>query len=125
MKLFNLPFATLLVILVSMSSCKKNQPSYKIEGTYTGNFQGIYNGNDTIVNEGYLVFIEALDKSTATVEATMVSKFEVLVTPNGLNIELVSPTDGLTEFLYQGETEKLTFSYQNGDNVANYVGYKQ
>ncbi|MBI3133296.1 MAG: hypothetical protein HYZ14_01340 [Bacteroidetes bacterium] len=119
----------LLVILLitaafTISSCKKSQPSYKMEGTFLGHFQGNYQGNDTIVNENYSVVVEAIDKSTATVSGTLFSTFNVLVAKNGINVELVSPTDGLTEFLYEGDTETLTFSYTSGGNTANYVGTK-
>ncbi len=125
MKLRNLTSATAIILLLALTSCKKNKPSYTIEGAYYGNFHGIYDGNDTIINDGYLVQIEALDKSTALVKGTLFSPFEVLVTPNGLNIEPVSPTDGLSQFLYEGETKKLTFTYAKEDNTATYVGIKQ
>jgi hypothetical protein len=125
MKLRNLTSTTALILLLALTSCKKNKPSYTIEGPYYGNFHGVFDGNDTIVNDGYLVQIDALDKSTALVKGTLFTPFEVLVTPNGLNIEPVSPTDGLTQFLFEGETEKLTFTYVNGDNTATYVGIKQ
>ena len=108
-----------------LQSCKKNQPSYKIEGNYTGHFQGNYQGNDTIVNTGFAVKIEAQDKNTAHVIGNLFKTFEVLVTPNGLNIELVSPTDGLNQFLYEGETGRLTFNYEEGGNTAVYDGYKK
>lgn len=106
-------------------SCKKNQPAYKIAGDYTGNFEGSYQGADTIINTGFGVNITAKDKNRATVSGKLFSTFDVLVTPNGINIELVSPTDGLTEFLYQGDSEKLTFIYENGGNIAKYIGTKQ
>jgi hypothetical protein len=125
MKLRNLTSATALILLLALTSCKKNKPSYTIEGAYSGNFHGVYDGNDTIVNDGYLVQIEALDKSTAKVKGTLFTPFDVLVTPNGLNIELVSPTDGLSQFLYEGETKKLTFTYTKDDNTAIYVGTQQ
>lgn len=125
MKLIHLSAITLILTSLTFTSCKKNQPSYLLEGNFYGNFQGVYEGNDTIVNTGYLVMVEALDKSTALVKGTLFSQFEVLVAKNGLNVEIVSPTDGLTEFLYQGETEKLTFKYENGGNTANYIGTKQ
>lgn len=124
MKLFSLSSFTVVVLLVALTSCKKNKPSYEIEGNYSGNFQGVYQGNDTIVNSGYLVQVEALDKNTVVVKATLMDQFEVLVTPNGLNIEPVSPTDGLSQFLYEGETQTLTFTYEHEDNTATYVGTK-
>lgn len=114
----------ILVFALTIAACKKNKPSYTIEGDYKGNIQGIYQGNDTIVNSNYLVQIEALDKSTATVKGTLFTPFNVLVTPNGINIELVSPTDGLNQFLYEGDTKKLTFNYVNGDDFVTYVGTK-
>lgn len=113
------------VISFGFYSCEKNQPAYKLEGNYYGNFQGVYMGNDTIVNSGYNVLIQALDKNSATVNGTLFSTFEVLVTPNGLNIELVADVDGLSNFLYQGETKKLTFTYAKDDNTATFIGYKQ
>jgi hypothetical protein len=125
MKLSNLTSAAAIILLLTLSSCKKNKPSYTIEGNYYGNFQGVFDGNDTIVNSGYLVQSEVLDKSTARIKGTLFTPFDVLVTPNGLNIEPVSPTDGLTQFLYEGETKKLTFTYTNGDNTATYIGTKQ
>lgn len=125
MKLLNLTSTTAVILLLTLASCKKNKPSYTIEGTYYGNFQGVVDGNDTIVNSGYLVQSEVLDKSTARIKGTLFSPFDVLVTPNGLNIEPVSPTEGLTQFLYEGETKKLTFTYANGDNTATYIGTKQ
>jgi hypothetical protein len=125
MKLLNLTSATAIIILLALTSCKKNKPSYTIEGTYYGNFQGVFDGNDTIVNSGYLVQAEPLDKSTTLIKGTLFTPFEVLVTPNGLNIEPVSPTTGLSQFLYEGETKKLTFTYTNGDNSATYIGTKQ
>lgn len=120
-------FGILLFAGVSLVaiSCKKNQPAYKIEGDYSGNFEGNWQGNDTIINTGFGVTVIAQDKNKAKVSGKFFSEFEVLVTPNGINIELVSPTEGLTEFLYQGDTEKLTFKYENGGNVANYIGTKQ
>jgi hypothetical protein len=108
----------------AVTSCKKNKPTYKLEGSYSGNFQGIYEGEDTIINSGYLVQVEALDKSTARVKGTLFSPFDVLVTFNGLNIELVSPTDGLNQFLFEGDENRLTFTYENGGNIATYNGTK-
>lgn len=123
MKIANL--IILLVAGLSFFSCKKNQPSYKIEGDYRGNIQGTYQGNDTIVNTNFLVQIKALDKSTCTVAGNLFSTFTVLVTPNGLNVELVSPTEGLNQFLYEGETKKLTFQYTKNDDIVTYVGTQQ
>lgn len=108
----------------SLQSCKKNQPAYKIDGTYSGHFQGNFQGNDTIVNTGFSVRIDALDKNTVKVTGNLFNQFQALVTPNGLNIELVSPTDGLNQFLYEGETKRLTFNYEEGGNTAFYDGYK-
>jgi hypothetical protein len=107
------------------TSCKKNRPSEKIDGTYTGHFEGMYEGNDTIVNEGYKVTVSATDKNNANITSSMFSTFEVLVTNNGLNVELVSPTDGLSQFLYEGETKTLSFTYTtDAQNTATYVGTK-
>src|SRR5687768_3662049 len=118
--------ATLIItVTLSFSSCKKSQPSYKMEGTYSGHFEGIYLGNDTIVNENFQVLVEAIDKSTCTISGNLFSKFNVLVAKNGINVELVSPTDGLTQFLYKGEDEELSFTYSNDGNTAVYVGTKK
>lgn len=124
MKKITVLFTAILLAAFSFTSCKKSQPSYKMEGNYSGHFQGIFNGNDTIVNEGYLVMVTAIDKSTVTVSGTLFSSFDALVTKNGINVELVSPTDGLNEFLYEGETKTLSFSYSKDGNIANYTGTK-
>jgi hypothetical protein len=124
MKKVSVLFTTVLFAGIFFTSCKKTQPSYKIEGNYSGHFQGIYNGNDTIVNEGYIVTVTAVDKSTVTIAGTLFSSFDALVTKNGINVELVSPTDGLNEFLYEGETKTLSFSYVLDGNIANYTGTK-
>jgi len=114
-----------IILAFAAISCKKNQPSTKIEGTYTGNFQGVVDGNDTIVNTGYKVTVTRLDKNKATVTASLFDQFEVLVTPNGLNVELVSPTDGLSDdFLYEGETKTLSFMYAKEGDTAVYLGKK-
>lgn len=105
-------------------SCKKNRASEKIAGTYTGHYEGTYQGNDTIVNEGYKVTVTATDKNKANVTASLVGTFEVLVTKNGLNVELVSPTDGLSQFLFEGDTKTLSFTYTNGVDSGTYVGTK-
>jgi len=117
------------VILLSVSllavSCKKNRPSEILAGTYTGHFQGLYEGNDTIVNEGYKVTVTATDKNKANITSSMFNTFEVLVTKNGLNVELVSPTDGLSNFLYEGDTKTLSFTYTTDvENTATYIGNK-
>ena len=122
-------FSFFCVILLSAGmfvvSCKKNRPSEKIAGSYTGHFEGIYEGEDTIVNVGYPVTVTATDKNKATVSGSLFSTFEVLVTKNGLNVELVSPTDGLSQFLYEGETQTLSFTYTTDvENVATYIGNK-
>jgi hypothetical protein len=121
--------AFVCIILISSAlafvSCKKNRPSEKIAGTYTGHFEGIYNGNDTVVNTGYKVTVTASDKNKANVTCSFFSMFEVLVTKNGLNVELVSPTEGLSQFLYEGETKTLSFTYSTDvDNTATYIGNK-
>ena len=81
-------------------------------------------GNDTIVNENFAVTVTATDKSSANISGSLFSEFEVLVAKNGINVELVSPTDGLMEFLYAGETEELSFKYENDGDTAIYVGTK-
>lgn len=119
---------SLVVISIALAfaavSCKKNQPSTKIEGSYNGHFEGVVDGNDTVVNTGYLVDVKRTDKNKALVTGSLFDQFEVLVTPNGLNVELVSPTDGLDEFLYEGETKTLSFIYVKEGDTANYVGTK-
>ncbi|MBK9193000.1 MAG: hypothetical protein IPM77_16710 [Crocinitomicaceae bacterium] len=124
MKKVTVLLTAVLVAGFSFTSCKKSQPSHKMEGNYSGHFQGVFNGNDTIVNEGYLVTVTAIDKSTVTIAGTLFSSFDALVTKNGINVELVSPTDGLNEFLYEGETKTLSFSYSLDGNIANYTGTK-
>ena len=111
-------------IVITIASCKKNQPSSKIEGTYNGHFEGIIDGDDTIVNTGYIVTVTRTDKNKANVTGSLFDQFEVLVTPNGLNVELVSPTDGLDQFLYEGETTTLSFIYIKEGDTANYIGTK-
>jgi len=116
----------LIIFAVTLTAvaCKKNQPSTKIEGTYTGHFQGTVDLNDTIINTGYKVIVTRTDKNKATVTGSLFNQFEVLVTPNGLNVELVSPTEGLSQFLYEGETKTLTFTYTHEGDVAIYNGTK-
>ncbi|MBK7129441.1 MAG: hypothetical protein IPM74_06990 [Crocinitomicaceae bacterium] len=108
-----------------MISCKKNQPSTLMEGNFSGNFQGLVDGNDTIINSGYVVSVTRLDKSTVEVMGSLFSTFTPVVANNGLNVELVGSYDGLYEFLYQGETEKLTFTYAHDGDSAAYIGYRQ
>jgi len=114
-----------IILAFAVISCKKNQPTSKIEGTYTGHFEGVVDGNDTIVNTGYKVTVTRIDKNIATVTASLFDQFEVLVTPNGINVELVSPTDGLSDdFLYEGETKTLSFMYVKDGDTAIYNGTK-
>lgn len=124
MKKIALLLSAFSLLLLTATSCKKSQPSYKMEGMYSGHFEGNYLGNDTIVNEGFLVSVEAIDKSTCTITGNLFATFTALVTKNGINVELVSPTDGLTQFLYAGEKEELSFTYANGGNTAEFIGTK-
>jgi hypothetical protein len=117
--------ALLFAASLTVTSCKKNRPSERIAGTYTGHFEGIYEGNDTIVNTGYPVTVTAQDKNNVKITASMINTFDVLVTNNGLNVEWVSPTEGLSDFLYEGETKTLSFTYTvDAQNTATYVGTK-
>lgn len=125
MKKIKILFGTLIAGSLLMISCKKNQPSTLIEGNFSGNFHGLVDGNDTIINSGYVVAVKRLDKSTVEVVGSLFSTFTPIVANNGLNVELVGTYDGLYEFLYQGETEKLTFAYAHDGDSAVYVGYKQ
>lgn len=116
--------ALLVCLVFTISSCKKSYPSYKIAGTYSGNFSGIYLGNDTIVNDGYLVIVDQLDKSTVSVAATLMPLFEVVVAKNGINVEPVAEVEGLSNFLYEGDTRTLSFTYTKDGNTATFVGTK-
>jgi len=113
----------LSVVSISVS-CKKNRASEKIDGEYLGHFDGVYNGIDTIVNTGYKVFVTATDKNEANVTGSLFGTFQVLVTPNGLNVELVSAQEGLHDFLFEGETNTLSFYYTNNGDTAHYNGTK-
>jgi len=124
MKTLTLTAILFITATFTLTSCKKNQPSTKMEGTYKGHFEGYRLGNDTIVNSNYTVTVERLDKSTCKISGTLFTAFNVLVAKNGINVELVSPTDGLSQFLYKGEDQELSFSYAHNGDTAVYVGKK-
>lgn len=125
-----LGFTAIIVALIStfgIFSCEdKTPPAKKIAGTYTGNFSGDINGNDTIIGSGVVAQVSVISDNKVKVEGTVFSTFEVLVTDAGANVEIVSPTDGVSEFLYQGSLSELSFKYidPNDGDVANYTGLK-
>jgi len=105
--------------------CEKEQPAENVQGNYTGVFQGVYDGNDTI-NGNFPVFVTASTKNKVLVEGTLFSSFEVLVTQQGINVDPVSTDDNVKAFLYQGDEslKELSFSYYKNGDTAVYVGTK-
>lgn len=109
-----------------LTSCNKDkEPAYVIEGIYTGSFEGLYLGDDTLNSSTYQVEVTALNDNKVSVFGKNFEKFEVLVTTNGLNVEAVSKSDPyLTDFIYIGNENKLKFTFNKGANEAKFIGIK-
>lgn len=122
-------FYTLVLLAFSVlfvTSCKKDKnPAIKIEGNYEGSFEGTYNGFDTLTSIGYQVQITALNDNKVKVFGHHFDQFELLVTTNGINVEPVSKSDPyLIDFIYIGDESKVKFTYNKGENSAEFIGTK-
>jgi len=118
--------AGLMLSLGTVTSCNKDkEPAYVIEGIYTGSFEGLYLGDDTLNSLSYQVEVTALNDNKVSIFGKNFEKFEVLVTTNGLNVEAVSKSDPyLTDFIYIGNENKLKFTFNKGANEAKFIGIK-
>lgn len=125
MKKLNFLFLPFLLAVVLMSCNKSDQPANRLDGTYSGYFDGTYDGVEISVSEGYLVYVTAKDKNVAKVEGVDFDTFEVLVTNNGINVQLVSESETVTNFLYLGDEKKLQFTYSKNGNTCSFIGTKQ
>ena len=118
------PILVIAVVALMAVSCKKNQPAYQAEGTYSGYFDGTYEGVSTSVSSGYTVVATALDKNSLRIEGTDFDTFTALVTKNGINVQLVNDSETITEFLYLGDENKLQFTYSKDGNTCSFIGTK-
>lgn len=114
-----------IVATALLIGCEKEQPAENVQGNYTGVFQGVYDGNDTL-NANYPVFVTATTKNKVLVEGTLFSNFEVLVTQQGLNVDPVATDENVSAFLYQGDEslKELSFTYYKNGDTAIYTGTK-
>lgn len=108
------------------TGCKENEaPAHKIIGTYSGSFNGTWQGNDTLVNSpNFSVTVSEISDNKVKVEGSLFYAFEVLVTNAGINVEPVADEPELPHFLYSGETKELDFDYVNGEDFASFTGIK-
>lgn len=119
-------FAILALGFSSLTSCNKDkEPAVTMSGNFSGSFEGVYMENDVLTSEGYQVQVTSLNDNKVKVIGNDFEDFEVLVTSNGLNVEPVSQSDPyLLNFIFIGEENKLKFTYNKGDNEAEFIGVK-
>jgi len=114
-----------LIVGLGLISCEKEEPALTVEGNYTGSFEGIYNDKDSLTSNGYMVQVKMLNDNKIQVTGNDFDTFEVLVTPNGINVEPITQSDPfLDEFLYIGAEQKLRFTFNKGVNEAKFIGTK-
>lgn len=114
---------TIISFVLLLGSCEK--PSETIAGTYTGSMSASYNGSDTLNDATYVINVVEVDKNNITVKGDHIPNLELLVTDNGLNVELVDPDHPqLQDFVYIGDEKKLKMNYVDGDNYASFLGWK-
>jgi len=126
MKRSTILFSLAILGAAAIASCEKEQPAVNVEGNYTGVFQGVVDGEDTIKAD-YPVFATSTTKNKVKIEGSLFSSFEVLVTQQGINVDPVSTDENVGAFLYQGDvngTKELSFSYYKNGDTAHYVGTK-
>ncbi|MDA7804026.1 hypothetical protein N8987_05560 [Crocinitomix sp.] len=118
--------AILSLGFICLTSCNKDrEPAVTMSGNYTGSFEGVYMGNDTVTNSGYKVQITAENDNKVRVTGNDFDEFTVLVTSNGLNVEPVSQSDPyLLDFIYIADESKVKFTYNKDDNEAEFIGTK-
>lgn len=109
-----------------VTSCTKDkQPAVTMSGNYTGSFEGVYNDKDSLVSSGYAVQVTAVNDNKVNVYGNDFDEFQVLVTPNGINVEPVSQSDPyLMDFIYISDENRFKFTYNKGDNEAEFIGTK-
>ena len=113
--------------LLILNSCKDNEtPVKKIIGTYSGSFNGNWQGNDTLITtaQAFTVTLTELSDNKVFVAGNLFNDFEVLVTNNGINVEPVASNPDLPQFLYSGDSKELDFNYNEGTNTAAFIGIK-
>jgi hypothetical protein len=119
-------FAIIAFGFVVLTSCNKDkEPAVTMSGTYTGSFEGVFDGDDTLTSNGYQVLVTALNDNKVSVAGNDFVNFEVLVTSNGINVEPVSQADPyLSDFIFISDEDKLKFTYNRGDDEAEFIGVR-
>lgn len=116
---------TLFIALTAfgVTSCKKNQPAYKIEGIFSGSFSANFEDSIYLASEGHQVKFTPLTKNNVRVEGEGFSTFEFLVTKDGLNVVRVNVSDSnLTKFTWIADEDRVVFDYSRGDNWCTFNG---
>jgi hypothetical protein len=112
-----------VVMVLTVTSCKKNQPAYTIEGTYSGAFNADQDTNTWAVSTGHQVKFTALTKNNVKCEGEGFDTFEFLVTSDGLNITRVNVSDtNLTKFTWVNDEQRIVFEYHKGDDWCWFNG---
>lgn len=111
-------------VFICFTSCEKEQPAKNVEGTYSGVLEGVHDGNDILLGN-HAVRVTTTSKNKCMIEIDSIySPFEVLVTQQGINVNPVSTDDEVSAFLFQGELNELSFTFNKNGDTAVYIGTK-
>ena len=110
-------------LVVSTSSCEKEEPAKTMSGNYSGILEGKYDGV-TLLETGYPVRVSVVSKNKVLIEGDAFSNFEALVTQQGINVDPVSVNENMRALLYSGADEELSFIYVSAGDSASYIGKK-